>query len=358
MSQMLQDLKFRLPPPEPVAPMNMKTKRTKTLTFSNSKKIKSSINDIVLSNKFSALDNGIDTDTPATTLNYSDNVNEIEITKAINDMQVDDEFPSLNDSMKINDSKKRPYIPPIVVDKVNNGKNLMDELNVLTNGKVTARVVTDKLKIFPPSAEAHRLIRSEITDKRKLQTHTFLLPQDKQLKIVIRGLPHDYPTTDLVEDHKNESFHIFCSRNPVCVKCAGPHKSGNCPKPKDSPACCALCKDAHTANYSGCLRNPANFVPAPPLKFNVWEERLNDPKLRINLQHPTSANNIPPSTSVTEIHKLITSPSENNQSASNAPLSNNQDILIIKTLLQDVMSKFSTALEALPAQKSSKSNIQ
>ncbi|GIY96443.1 nucleic-acid-binding protein from transposon X-element [Caerostris extrusa] len=116
----------------------------------------------------------------------------------------------------------------------------------------------------------------------------------------------------------------FCSRNPVCVKCAGPHKSGNCPKPKDSPACCALCKGDHTANYSGCPRNPVNFVPAPPPKFNVWEERLKHPKLRINLQHPTSANNIPPSTSVTEIPKLITSPSENNQSTSNAPLSNNK----------------------------------
>ncbi|GIX75223.1 hypothetical protein CEXT_407821 [Caerostris extrusa] len=100
-------------------------------------------------NKFSALDNGTDTDTPATTLNDSDHVNEIEITKAINDMQVDDEFSSLNDSMKINDSKKHRYIPPIVVDKVNDGKKLMNELNTLTNEKVTARVAGDKLKIFP-----------------------------------------------------------------------------------------------------------------------------------------------------------------------------------------------------------------
>ncbi|GIY84244.1 nucleic-acid-binding protein from transposon X-element [Caerostris darwini] len=197
MSQMLQDLKSRLPPPEPVTPMNKKTKLPKTLTSSNMKKTKSSNNDIVLSNKFFALDNGTDTDTPATTLNYSDHAKEIEITKAINDMQVDDEFPSLNDSMKINDSKKRPYIPPIVVDIVNDGKKLMNELNAFTNEKVTARVVGDKLKIFPPSAEAHRLIRSEITDKRKLQACTFLLPQDKHLKIVIRGLPLDYPTADL-----------------------------------------------------------------------------------------------------------------------------------------------------------------
>ncbi|GIY32366.1 hypothetical protein CDAR_208121, partial [Caerostris darwini] len=139
MSQMLQDLKSRLPPPESVAPINKKTKRTKPLTSSNTKKTKSSNNDIVLSNKFSTLDNGTDIDTPATTVN--DHANEIEITKAINDMQVDDEFPSLNDSTKINDSKKRPYIPPIVVDKVNDGKKLMGELNALTNEKITAGVV-------------------------------------------------------------------------------------------------------------------------------------------------------------------------------------------------------------------------
>ncbi|GIY14564.1 hypothetical protein CDAR_111711 [Caerostris darwini] len=156
-------------------------------------------------------------------------------------MQVDDEFPSLNDSMKINDSEKHPYIPPIVVDKVNDDKKIMDELNALTNEKVTA---------------------------------------------------------------------------------------------------------------------PANFVPASSPKFNVWKERLKHPKFRINLQHPTFVNNIRPSTSVTETPKLITSPLENNQSTSNTPLSNNQDILVIKTLLQDFMLKFSTALEALTAQKSSKSSIQ
>ncbi|GIY43565.1 uncharacterized protein CDAR_270711 [Caerostris darwini] len=123
-------------------------------------------------------------------------------------MQVDDEFPSLNDSMKINDSKKLPYIPPIVVDKVNDGKKRMDELNDLTNKKVTARVVGDNLKIFPPSVEAQRFIRSEITNKRKLQAHTFLIPKDKQLKIVIRGLPNDYPTADLIKNLRNESFHM------------------------------------------------------------------------------------------------------------------------------------------------------
>ncbi|GIY03898.1 hypothetical protein CEXT_741611 [Caerostris extrusa] len=62
------------------------------------------------------------------------------------------------------------------------------------------------------------------------------------------------------------SMHIdeeFCSRRPVCVKCAGPHKSSDCPKPPDTPATCALCKGNHTANFSGCPRNPGNSVPSP-----------------------------------------------------------------------------------------------
>ncbi|GIY02910.1 hypothetical protein CDAR_407151 [Caerostris darwini] len=94
MSQMLQDLKSRLPPSEPVAPMNKKTKLTKTLT-SNSKKTKSSSNDIVLSSIIQSRE--FIADTPAATLKDSDHANEIEITKAINDMKVEDEFPSLND---------------------------------------------------------------------------------------------------------------------------------------------------------------------------------------------------------------------------------------------------------------------
>ncbi|GIY73269.1 hypothetical protein CDAR_51561 [Caerostris darwini] len=67
------------------------------------------------------------------------------------------------------------------------------DLNHLTNEAVTGSVIGNKIKIFPPSAEAHRAIRREISDERKLKSHTYLLPQEKQLKVVIRGLPNDFP---------------------------------------------------------------------------------------------------------------------------------------------------------------------
>ncbi|GBN70295.1 Nucleic-acid-binding protein from transposon X-element [Araneus ventricosus] len=48
----------------------------------------------------------------------------------------------------------------------------------------------------------------------------------------------------------------FCTRDPICVKCAGHHESKDCTKPKDSPAKCANCGGDHTANHSKCPKNP------------------------------------------------------------------------------------------------------
>ncbi|GIX67136.1 RNA-directed DNA polymerase from mobile element jockey [Caerostris darwini] len=102
----------------------------------------------------------------------------------------------------------RAYIPPIIVDDPVNGKQLLEDLNHLTNEAVTGRVIGNKLKIFPPSAEAHRAIRREISDERKLKSHTYLLPQEKQLKVVIRGLPNDFPTKEIEEFLMSEGFEV------------------------------------------------------------------------------------------------------------------------------------------------------
>ncbi|GIY59909.1 hypothetical protein CDAR_95791 [Caerostris darwini] len=93
-------------------------------------------------------------------------------------MQVDD------DDQQADQPIKKAYIPPIIVDDPVNGKQLLEDLNHLTNEVVTGRVIGNKLKIFPPSAEAHRAIRREISDERKLKSHTYLLPQEKQLKVL------------------------------------------------------------------------------------------------------------------------------------------------------------------------------
>lgn len=45
----------------------------------------------------------------------------------------------------------------------------------------------------------------------------------------------------------------FCQREPQCVRCAGKHLTANCDKPKNAPAKCSNCAEAHPASYRGCL---------------------------------------------------------------------------------------------------------
>jgi len=44
----------------------------------------------------------------------------------------------------------------------------------------------------------------------------------------------------------------YCSNPPRCAKCSNNHYSKVCTKHPNTPAKCALCAGAHTANYKGC----------------------------------------------------------------------------------------------------------
>lgn len=44
----------------------------------------------------------------------------------------------------------------------------------------------------------------------------------------------------------------FCMKEPRCVKCAGKHHTSECKNPKNAPARCANCREAHPASYRSC----------------------------------------------------------------------------------------------------------
>ncbi|GJQ70726.1 hypothetical protein Trydic_g659 [Trypoxylus dichotomus] len=57
-----------------------------------------------------------------------------------------------------------------------------------------------------------------------------------------------------------------CHAAAVCVKCAEPHQTAECTKPRDVPAKCALCSGPYNASYRGCPKSPYNNrreAPAP-----------------------------------------------------------------------------------------------
>ncbi|GFX39314.1 probable RNA-directed DNA polymerase from transposon X-element [Trichonephila clavipes] len=203
-------------------------------------------------------------------------------------------------------------IAPIVIDAQSNATELLDQIGKLCDTPLEGRFENGKLRIFPTSAEEHRLIQKFISDK-KLRSHTFEMAHNKQLKVVLRGLPTDSNQEELMSELHSFGFqpnHIsllrnrktntnmplilvtlpkspemlplsgvfsslsVCARAPKCLKCSGGHLTSECTKSDKAPAKCANCSDPHPANFSGCPKNLNNTKPNKnkPTK-NVWQER-------------------------------------------------------------------------------------
>ncbi|GBO18446.1 putative RNA-directed DNA polymerase from transposon X-element [Araneus ventricosus] len=251
-----------------------------------------------------------------------------------------------------NNANKSRYVPPIYIDNPKNVPHLLDLLSEITKEKITGRMMNnDKLKIFPPTPEAHKAIQNKITQDG-MKSHTYD-NDEKQIKVVIRGLSKDFDTSVIISHLQNQgfaptlchpirnrqsttNFNLFlvtlpkipkskeiyqiefigrmrvtieslrkkqspgqcyncqeffhhsrlCTRNPKCIKCAGPHRSRECPKPKDTPSKCLHCNCPHTANFTGCPKNPINrrtFSVAPE---NAWADPAIIAKIKMS---PTPA---------------------------------------------------------------------
>jgi PAX-interacting protein 1 len=71
-------------------------------------------------------------------------------------------------------------------------------------------------------------------------------------KIRVEPPRHKRDIVQCLRCQSYEHTRRYCMRTFNCVKCAGPHDTKDCSKPKDTPATCVLCKGAHPANFKGC----------------------------------------------------------------------------------------------------------
>ncbi|GFV41021.1 nucleic-acid-binding protein from transposon X-element [Trichonephila clavipes] len=96
-----------------------------------------------------------------------------------------------------------------------NATELLDQLGKFCDTPLEGRFENGKLRVFPASAEEHRLIQKYISDK-KLRSHTFEMAHNKQLKVVLRGLPTDFNQEELMSELHSFGFqpnHISLLRN-------------------------------------------------------------------------------------------------------------------------------------------------
>lgn len=78
----------------------------------------------------------------------------------------------------------------------------------------------------------------------------------------------------------------YCNKLPVCVKCAGNHKTMDCKKSfSSSTVKCALCGGNHTANYKGCqIYKSLKIQRFPKLR----QKEINNPAEPVQNESPES----------------------------------------------------------------------
>ncbi|GFU53041.1 hypothetical protein TNCV_3098291 [Trichonephila clavipes] len=67
---------------------------------------------------------------------------------------------------------------------------LLQHLQTITKQKLEAKLIGTKFRIYPKTPYAYHQIRRYI-EENSLESHTYMLPEDKLLRAVIRGLPTD-----------------------------------------------------------------------------------------------------------------------------------------------------------------------
>ncbi|GBM87190.1 hypothetical protein AVEN_78702-1 [Araneus ventricosus] len=105
-----------------------------------------------------------------------------------------------------NNANKSKYVPSIYIDNHKNVPQLLDLLSEITKEKITGRMMNnDKLKIFPPTPEAHKTIQNKIIQDG-MKSRTYELNDEKQIKVVIRGLSKDFDISDIIPHLQNQGF--------------------------------------------------------------------------------------------------------------------------------------------------------
>ncbi|GFR15003.1 RNA-directed DNA polymerase from mobile element jockey [Trichonephila clavata] len=185
--------------------------------------------------------------------------------------------------------------PPITIDNVDKSAHLLKRLQDLTGQKLVGRTIGKSLRVYPQTPLAYKKIR-QLIDEEQLESFTHQLSEEKDIKIVITGMPVDMPIPEIVEDLHNlgitvNECKIMTNRKtglpmPLFLLTL-PQTEDNknifniselcfmkdCKKTLNEEPTCCHCQGNHPANFLGCPKNPLNRTPPPP-KVNAWEEQI------------------------------------------------------------------------------------
>ena len=250
----------------------------------------------------------------------------------------------------------KPKIPPIYVHNISDYVKFHELLDNITIDDYSIINAKPALKLNLCSVDDYRAT-TNFLDESKIDYHTFQLPENKQLSIIIRNLPVNIteqcifneltelkfevssvtrlqnkfknplpivavllskpsagiyslnrllhcvvtieprrPSKDIPQCTNCQRFaHTkkFCHLPPRCVKCAGDHHYSLCQKPKDTPPKCVNCNSNHPASYRGCTYYKDISKNKIKKNDNINTSRLPRSNFQAEQSSPVHTSNIP-----------------------------------------------------------------
>lgn len=122
------------------------------------------------------------------------------------------------------------------------------------------------------------IIRAFAKDGRRLPIHMVVLTRDSNTKQIfeitdlfyVQIKVESYRQSGLPQCFNCQRFghsSLRCGYNPRCVKCGKDHATRDCTKTKELPGRCCNCGADHTANYRGCTSYTTAMTEAVPKQY-------------------------------------------------------------------------------------------
>ena len=260
--------------------------------------------------------------------------------------------------------KNKPKIPPIILKGSAWRKVAGKLMTLIPDDSIDAKAFgPDSIKLQCFDTNQFRIVQNFLTTKNT-EYHTFSLPDERTLKIVIKGLLREITDTEVSEELTNlgytvtnvrqfgkqdqklpihmvvlkntpENKGIFnlrslfymsikieryksntpaqcyncqqfghsslhCGASPRCVKCAGNHKAKDCTKSPEEKPKCTNCEGGHTENYKNCPAIAQETEKRRPLKPKTQEPSSQSTKIQTNQFNSATPTLIQPKISYAE----------------------------------------------------------
>lgn len=123
-----------------------------------------------------------------------------------------------------------------------------------------------KLDLEFKGHQSEKVVRFKNAEKKPIPLVLVIIPRhDKEIyklryvkQFAITVEPQS-PKTNIGQCHRCQLFghaQSRCTATLKCVRCAGSHITADCIKPVNRPPKCANCGGAHPASYRGCPKYP------------------------------------------------------------------------------------------------------